>query len=168
MGVLSGSIPWFTMMVLHKKLHILQHVDDTLGVLHTHAVAGILGGILTGLFAHPTLCSFFAPVKGARGSIYGGQGRDQVGRQLAGALFVVAWNVVVTSIICLGIKMVMPLRMSNNELLMGDDAAHGEAAYALWGADDKPGQVFTSVEYDNNASYHNNAQYIASTATIQL
>ena len=155
------------MMVLHKKLHILQHVDDTLGVLHTHAVAGILGGILTGLFAHPTLCRFFAPVTGARGSIYGGQGRDQVGRQLVGALFVVVWNVVVTSIICLGIKAVMPLRMSDEELLMGDDAAHGEAAYALWGADDAPGQVH-SFQYGNNVSHHNNTQYDASTATIQL
>lgn len=42
MGVLSGSVPWFTMMVVHKKWWLLQSIDDTLGVFHTHAVAGYL------------------------------------------------------------------------------------------------------------------------------
>ncbi|WOL16061.1 hypothetical protein Cni_G24843 [Canna indica] len=37
MGVLSGSIPWFTMMIVHKRSRLLQKVDDTLGVFHTHA-----------------------------------------------------------------------------------------------------------------------------------
>ncbi|KAK4407193.1 Ammonium transporter 3 member 1 [Sesamum angolense] len=30
MGLLSGSIPWFTMMVLHKKSRLLKQVDDTM------------------------------------------------------------------------------------------------------------------------------------------
>ncbi|KAL3031674.1 hypothetical protein AAZX31_02G041600 [Glycine max] len=55
MGALSGSIPWYTMMVLHKKSAFFQSVDDTLGVFHTHAVAGLLGGILSGVFAKPDL-----------------------------------------------------------------------------------------------------------------
>ncbi|XP_026440118.1 ammonium transporter 2 member 2-like [Papaver somniferum] len=94
MGILAGSIPWFTMMILHKKSSLLQKVDDTLGVFHTHAVAGILGGTLTGLLAEPHLCDMVLPVKGSRGVVYGG---------------------------------------TDDELLMGDDAAHGEEAYALWG-----------------------------------
>uniref|UniRef100_A0A453MEG1 Ammonium transporter AmtB-like domain-containing protein n=1 Tax=Aegilops tauschii subsp. strangulata TaxID=200361 RepID=A0A453MEG1_AEGTS len=53
MGVLAGSVPWYTMMVLHKRSKLLQRVDDTLGVIHTHGVAGLLGGVLTGLFAEP-------------------------------------------------------------------------------------------------------------------
>ena len=55
MGVLSGSVPWFTMMTLGRKLQVFQMVDDTLAVFHTHAVAGLLGGILTGVFAEPVL-----------------------------------------------------------------------------------------------------------------
>ncbi|KAI3876941.1 hypothetical protein MKX03_032486 [Papaver bracteatum] len=59
MGILSGSIPWFTMMVVHKKSELLQKVDDTMAVFHTHAIAGSLGGILTGLFAEPKLHRLF-------------------------------------------------------------------------------------------------------------
>ncbi|MCH87886.1 ammonium transporter 3 member 1-like, partial [Trifolium medium] len=59
MGVFSGSIPWFTMMVIHKRSKLLQKVDDTMAVLHTHAIAGSLGGILTGLFAEPKLNALF-------------------------------------------------------------------------------------------------------------
>lgn len=71
MGVLSGSIPWYTMMVLHKRSALLQKVDDTLAVFHTHAVAGLLGGALTGLFAEPTLCSLFLSVTNSKGAFYG-------------------------------------------------------------------------------------------------
>lgn len=137
MGVLSGSIPWFTMMVLHKKSKLLQMVDDTLGVFHTHAVAGVLGGALTGLFAEPTLCDLYLPSPGSKGAFYGGSGGKQFGKQLAGAGFIIGWNVVVTTIILLVIRLVIPLRMSDEQLLIGDDAVHGEEAYALWGDGEK-------------------------------
>ncbi|KAK9127367.1 hypothetical protein Syun_016164 [Stephania yunnanensis] len=100
MGILSGSIPWFTMMILHKKSALLQKVDDTLGVFHTHAVAGLLGGLLTGLLAEPALCRLILPVKDSRGAFYGGE-------------------------------------EGFNQLMIGDDAVHGEEAYALWGDGEK-------------------------------
>uniref|UniRef100_A0A2N9IPN6 Ammonium transporter n=1 Tax=Fagus sylvatica TaxID=28930 RepID=A0A2N9IPN6_FAGSY len=137
MGVLSGSVPWFTMMIVHKRSKLLQKVDDTLGVFHTHAVAGFLGGILTGVFAEPELCNLFLPVTNSRGGVYGGSGGIQVLKQIAGGLCVIGWNVVITTIICLAIKLVVPLRMPDNELLIGDDAVHGEEAYALWGDGEK-------------------------------
>ncbi|KAJ7526480.1 hypothetical protein O6H91_16G008300 [Diphasiastrum complanatum] len=137
MGILSGSIPWFTMMVVHKKSALLQKVDDTLGVFHTHAVAGALGGLLTGLFAEPTLSNYFLVVQNSRGAFYGKNGGGQFGRQIVGALFVIGWNLVVTSIIMLVIRMFVPLRMPEEQLIVGDDAAHGEEAYALWGDGEK-------------------------------
>eukprot|EP00249_Psilotum_nudum_P014028 c24629_g1_i1 orf=688-2190(+) len=137
MGCLSGSVPWFTMMVVHKRSKFLQQVDDTLGVFHTHAVAGSLGGLLTGLFAEPTLSSFFLPVTNSRGAVYGKNGGAQFGKQIVGAFFVVGWNLVVTTIICLVISIIVPLRMPNEQLLIGDDAVHGEEAYALWGDGEK-------------------------------
>ncbi|GMY12619.1 ammonium transporter, partial [Fagus crenata] len=105
-------------------------VDDTLGVFHTHAVAGFLGGILTGVFAEPELCNLFLPVTNSRGGVYGGSGGKQVLKQIAGGFSIIGWNVVITTIICLVIKLVVPLRMPDNELLIGDDAVHGEEAYA--------------------------------------
>jgi Amt family ammonium transporter len=132
MGVCGGSVPWFTMMILHKRVALLQKVDDTLAVFHTHAVAGLLGGVLTGLLATPDLMALHSHVPGASGAFYGG-GVAQVGKQLGGALFVVAWNVVVTTGILLGVGLFVPLRMPEDQLRIGDDAAHGEEAYALWG-----------------------------------
>ncbi|KAL6010711.1 Ammonium transporter [Asimina triloba] len=143
MGILSGSIPWFTMMIIHKKWTLLQKVDDTLGVFHTHAVAGFLGGVLTGLFAEPELCSLFLPVTNSRGAFYGGGGRVQFIKQVAGAGFIIGWNGVATTIICLIIRAVIPLRMPEEQLMVGDDAVHGEEAYALWG----DGETYDSTKH---------------------
>ncbi|KAL1819167.1 hypothetical protein ACET3Z_014036 [Daucus carota] len=137
MGILSGCIPWYTMMILHKKSIFLQKVDDTLGVFHTHAVAGLLGGLLTGLLAEPDLCRLILPVKDSRGAFYGGKGGAQFLKQIVAALFIMGWNVISTTIILLAIGMFIPLRMSEDELSIGDDAAHGEEAYALWGDGEK-------------------------------
>ena len=120
------------MMVLHKKWSFMQRIDDTLGVFHTHAVAGLLGGTTTGLFAEPVLCNLFLSIQESRGAFYGGDGGSQFGKQIAGALFVIAWNIVITSIICVLIGLVLPLRISDEQLLIGDDAVHGEEAYAIW------------------------------------
>jgi Amt family ammonium transporter len=138
MGILAGSVPWWTMMWLHKRWWLLQNVDDTLGVFHTHAVAGLLGGICVGLFAEPKLCEYMGlAVTNSNGLFYGGEGGMQVLKQVVGASFVVGWNVVVTTLIVFAIGMVMPLRMSEEHLLVGDDAEHGEEAYALWGDGEK-------------------------------
>ncbi|RWR90660.1 ammonium transporter 3 member 2-like protein [Cinnamomum micranthum f. kanehirae] len=140
MGTLSGLIPWYTMMVLYKRFALFQKVDDTLGVFHTHAVAGLLGGVLSGLFAKPELVkSFYTGNQykpGVAYSFYGGQYRDgahQLGVQLLGALFVTVWNIVITSAICIIISRIVSLRMEDEALKIGDDAVHGEEAYALWG-----------------------------------
>ncbi|CAH2040948.1 unnamed protein product [Thlaspi arvense] len=91
MGILSGSIPWFTMMIVHK-----------------------------------------------RGGVYGkSAGGIQILKQLVGGAFIIGWNLVVTSIICVLIRLVVPLRMSEEQLTIGDDAVHGEEAYALWGDGEK-------------------------------
>ncbi|KAF9665252.1 hypothetical protein SADUNF_Sadunf16G0103200 [Salix dunnii] len=156
MGILSGSIPWVSMMVLHKKSALLQKsnknfgalpeldkegetvgmVDDTLGVFHTHAVAGLLGGLLTGLLAEPELCALILP-ENTRGAFYGGNGGVQFLKQMAAAIFVISWNIVSTTLILLFIRLFIPLRMPEEELEIGDDAVHGEEAYALWGDGEK-------------------------------
>ncbi|XP_057504221.1 ammonium transporter 2 member 5-like [Actinidia eriantha] len=144
MGVCSGSIPWFTMMVLHKKFEFLQKVDDTMAVLHTHAIAGSLGGLLTGLFAEPKLnYLFFAKYAKYVGFFYGFDMGDiptgfrQMGVQLIGVIFIVVLNIITTSLICLLVQLVVPLRMSEEDMEIGDEAAHGEEAYAIWGQGDR-------------------------------
>ncbi|XP_062083308.1 ammonium transporter 2 member 4-like [Humulus lupulus] len=140
MGVISGSVPWYTMMVLHDKVKILRHVDDPMAMFHTHAIAGSLGGILAGLFAVPKLCRIFYMVPDWEkyiGLLYGLQsgrtsaGFRQIGLQLGGILFVTVVNVVVTSLICLFIQLFVPLRLNDDELQIGDGAVHGEEAFVL-------------------------------------
>ncbi|KAI4386845.1 hypothetical protein MLD38_004739 [Melastoma candidum] len=140
MGVLSGSVPWYTMMVLHRRYAFFQKVDDTLAVFHTHAVAGLLGGLLSGVFAKPSLLEMmYGRNKYNPGLLYSildhrpGDGLRQLGYQLIGALFITAWNVVFTSLICILISRIVNLRMAEDDLEIGDDAAHGEEAYAVWG-----------------------------------
>ncbi|WMV18038.1 hypothetical protein MTR67_011423 [Solanum verrucosum] len=140
MGISSGSIPWFTMMVLHKKSSFFQKVDDTLGVFHTHAVAGLLGGILSGIFAKPKLLRmFYGSDKYGPGFLYSiidgdiKRGLRQMVYQLLGAVFITIWNVVATSLICIFISKIVELRLHEDDLEIGDDAVHGEEAYALWG-----------------------------------
>lgn len=58
-GILSGSIPWVSMNVMGKRVSIFRKVDDTLGVFHTHAVAGFLGGMSVGVLATSEGCAAF-------------------------------------------------------------------------------------------------------------
>jgi Amt family ammonium transporter len=137
-GVVAGSVPWLSMNVMGKKVKIFRKIDDTLGVFHTHLVAGFCGGLLTGIFATAEGCLAFAAI--STGGAITGNGM-QIAEQLAAFVFIVGWNVVVTSLICLFIKYVcrVPLRMSEEELLAGDDAVHGEAAY-----------YFEDYDYEND------------------
>jgi len=128
-GALSGSIPWISLNVLGKT-KLMYKVDDTLGLFHTHLVPGFLGGFMTGILATAEGCAAFA-ISSPGGAI-AGNGK-QVWLQIVGALFIIGWDGVWTAIILLGIKHVLriPLRMSEEDLAIGDDAIHGEAAYVF-------------------------------------
>ena len=130
-GLCSGSIPWASMNFLGKKSKIFTvYCDDVLGVTHTHMVAGFVGGFLVGIFADKTGCAAFGLTN--PGGAKDGNGR-QVWVQLVGALFIIGWNLLWTSLILCFIKYVcrVPLRMTEEELLIGDDAIHGEQAYCF-------------------------------------
>ncbi|MBU2858298.1 ammonium transporter [Acidithiobacillus ferrooxidans] len=128
-GISSGIIPWLSMNLLGKTA-LFRKVDDTLGVFHTHAVAGLLGGVMTGLLATKAGCAAFS-LSTPGGAIEGNW--HQVWLQLVGAAFIIVLNIVVTYVLLKLISLVVPLRMSEEELLIGDDAVHGEEAYAFFG-----------------------------------
>jgi Amt family ammonium transporter len=130
-GVLSGSIPWATMNIMGKKWKLFMQVDDVLGVFHTHLVAGFIGGFSVGILATSQGTAAFALTN--PGGAIDGNGK-QVWLQLVGALFIIGWDGFWTSAIMLFIKYVLriPLRMPEEQLLIGDDAIHGEEAYAFY------------------------------------
>ena len=127
----SGSVPWLTMNIVHKKLNMTRLFDDTLGIFHTHLIASLVGGCGTGIFASYEGTAAFA-IPGAYGGAVSGNGR-QVGIQIAGALFIIGWNLFWTSAIMAFIKYVLriPLRMKEEDLLIGDMAVHGEEPYVF-------------------------------------
>ncbi|KUJ16473.1 ammonium transporter [Mollisia scopiformis] len=129
-GFASGTIPWLSMNIMGKKVAYFQKIDDVLGIFHTHCVAGFVGGFCVGLFATIDGCAAFG-ISNLGGAIEGNG--KQVYIQIYGALFVIAWNIVWTSLIMCFIKYVLriPLRMSEEQMEAGDDMIHGEAAYVL-------------------------------------
>jgi len=130
LGFLSGTIPWLTMNIAGRKLWIFSQVDDTLEVFHTHFVGALVGGIGTGIFATVEGCQAFAILN--PGGAIAGNGK-QVWLQIVGALFIIGWNIVWTSLIMIFIKYVcrVDLRMTPEQLAIGDYAIHGEEPYTF-------------------------------------
>src|SRR5579884_2115822 len=96
-GVVAGIIPWLSMNKL-QKTRFMMKVDDTLSVLPTHGVAGLLGGLMVGIVANPDVLEYIgtdkeAPGVSVTGILYGDSGH-QLLMQLYGALFIIAFNAV--------------------------------------------------------------------------
>jgi ammonium transporter, Amt family len=133
-GIVAGIIPWLAMNKLQKTSFMMK-VDDTLSVFSTHGIAGLTGGLLVGVLADPAMLEYIgtekdAPGVSVTGLLYGDSGH-QLLLQLYAALFIIAYNVIMTFIILKVISIFVPLRMSEAQLRVGDDAVHGETAYAL-------------------------------------
>ena len=131
-GVCTGIIPWI-MMNKVQTTALFRKVDDTLSVLSTHGVAGLLGGLLTGVLACPDMIEYIgtdkdAPGVSGTGLIYG-DGGHQLLIQFEAAAFIIVYNIIATFIILKVISIFVSLRMDETTLRVGDDAVHGETAY---------------------------------------
>jgi len=121
-GMASGSIPWLSLYKLEPKLK----VDDTLGVFSTHGIAGILGGLLTGVFANPNVTQYVYP--GLAGALYGNW--YQLGIQALAAAVVFVYDFAVTYGLLKLIGLFIPLQAKPQQLAVGDYELHGEVAYS--------------------------------------
>ncbi|KAF2671494.1 ammonium transporter A [Microthyrium microscopicum] len=130
LGLGSAVIPWITLNLGKRHIGILQRVDDTLDVFHTHFVASLVGGFGVGLFATESGCAAFACIDA--GGAEAGVGK-QVWLQIVGALFIIGWNIVWTSLIMMFIKYVLriPLRMTDEACRIGDYHIHQEESYTF-------------------------------------
>ena len=115
-GLAAGAICVWGVTGLKKLLR----VDDTADVFGVHAVGGIVGAVLTGVFSDASL---------------GGTGIDgsigaQVWAQTFSVLFTIVWCAVVTALAILVTKLVTGLRVSEEAEREGlDISSHGESAY---------------------------------------
>ncbi len=139
-GVCTGIIPWLAMNKLQTS-RLMMKVDDTLSVLSTHGVAGLTGGLLTGILACPDMIEYIGTAKDAPGVsgtgwLYGNF--HQFLLQVYAAAFIIAFNVVATFVILKVISVFVPLRMDETTLRVGDDAVHGETAYNFGDGEEAP------------------------------
>lgn len=125
MGLLGSIVCYWGVNGLKRMLG----VDDTLDVFGVHGVGGILGAILTGVFASPELggTGVYDYVANKVGDY---DMAAQVITQLWGVGTAVVWSGVVSLIAFKLVDMVIGLRVSEEDEREGlDVTTHGESAY---------------------------------------
>jgi Amt family ammonium transporter len=125
-GLLAGIVCLWGVNGLKRLLG----ADDALDVFGVHGVGGILGALLTGVFASPSLGGIgiydYVANKTAPDYSIGGQ----VWIQLQGVLTTIVWSGVVAFIAYKIVDMVIGLRVTEEDERQGlDISSHGETAY---------------------------------------
>ncbi len=124
-GLLAGVICLWGVNGLKKLLN----ADDSLDVFGVHGVGGILGAVLTGVFADPALggTGVYDYVANAVGAY---DMTTQVISQLWGVGTVIVWSGVVSIVGYKLVDIVIGLRVPEDEEREGLDlTSHGESAY---------------------------------------
>jgi ammonium transporter, Amt family len=130
-GVVASSLVWMSWNWLGTT-RLFQKVDDTLGVFHTHGVAGLAGGLLVGVLADPHVVEYLGGSTGSdvttAGWLYGHHPK-QILIQLGAAATVIVWDAFVTFVILKVLGLFMKLRLPDDVLETGDLGVHDEEAY---------------------------------------
>ncbi len=123
-GALSGVVCFFAVAYLKSILGY----DDALDAFGVHAVGGIIGAILTGVFVDPA--------KGGVGvynnwvELVPGYSSGQILIQIKAVLVAIVLSTVVTAVTLLALKFTIGIRVSEEAESEGLDLAeHGEKAY---------------------------------------
>jgi Amt family ammonium transporter len=119
-GLVAGVVPYFAVAVLKHKLGY----DYALDVFGIHGVAGILGAVLTGVFADPSIN------EAGKGLLSGNPG--QVLIQILSVVVTIIYDAIATLVILMVVKALTGLRVSPEEEVVGlDSSQHREKAYNL-------------------------------------
>ena len=114
-GLVSGPVCYYGI-----NLKKLLGFDDALDAFGLHGIAGVYGGMMTGLFAD---------VYGSRGAFYGNPA--QIGLQLYGIVVCSGWALFMTCLLLLLVDVTIGLRVSVDAEKSGlDRSTHGQGLYA--------------------------------------
>ncbi|KAJ3518654.1 hypothetical protein NM208_g14439 [Fusarium decemcellulare] len=117
-GLLTATCSYYTV-----KYKYLLSIDDGLDIFAIHGMGGVVGDILTGLFA----AQFVPALDGVSGDTYAGgwweRNFRQLGLQLAGAVTCAAWSFVVSCLLLFIINKIpgLHIRASEEHELRGLD-----------------------------------------------
>lgn len=110
-----------------SNLMLMAQLDDPVDAVAVHGACGIWGCLAVGIFAEASEIKNAYPCPQAEGN---GSGL-QFAIQLAGVCAIIAWVGITMTIVVLGIKFTIGLRVSKEEEQMGLDVSeHGDVAYA--------------------------------------
>jgi Amt family ammonium transporter len=119
-GTVAGAVCFAATQYMKRRLH----VDDSLDVFPVHGVGGVIGTLLTGVFAAPALGGLGLPEGATIGS--------QVLIQGLGVLVTLVWSGVVSLVLLKAIDALLGLRVSAEDETQGLDVAlHEERGYIL-------------------------------------
>jgi len=117
-GLLAGCVCFFATQFIKRSLKI----DDSLDVFPVHGVGGVMGTLLTGVFAAESMGGL-----GLQTSI-----GEQVVKQLTGVVATILWCGVVSLIVLLVLDKTLGLRVSSDDETEGLDLTqHNEKGYNL-------------------------------------
>ncbi|HEX7006320.1 MAG TPA: ammonium transporter [Alphaproteobacteria bacterium] len=120
LGFLAGVVCFFATGFIKFRLQI----DDSLDVFAVHGVGGILGTLLTAVFAAEQL--------GGLGLPEGATIASQLWVQFVGVVAAVVWSALLTLVLARAVNGIVGLRVSDRDETEGLDlAAHGERGYHL-------------------------------------
>jgi ammonium transporter, Amt family len=121
-GIAAGAICFWACTSLKLKLGY----DDSLDVFGVHGIGGLTGTLLAGVFAVGALSASPEMPGGVHGLLEGNP--QQMLAQLYGIVVTLVWSGAGTFIILKVISVLVPLRVRNEDEVMGLDVSqHGEA-----------------------------------------
>jgi Amt family ammonium transporter len=118
LGIIAGVVCFFAATALKRKIGY----DDSLDVFGVHAVGGIVGAILTGVFASEA---------------FGGAGMAngigaQVGIQIKGVIFTILYTGILTAVLYKIVDLTIGMRVSDEDEAVGLDlSSHNERGYVV-------------------------------------
>ncbi len=120
-GMAAGAVCYGATQLLKRRLHI----DDSLDVSPVHGVGGVVGTLLTGVFAAPALGGTgFAVATGGMAA--------QLGVQALAVVAVGLWCALATYVLLKILDATLGLRVPEEHEVEGLDlASHGERGYSL-------------------------------------
>jgi ammonium transporter, Amt family len=150
-GAICTAVVWVCWNYL-SKVRPFSRVDDALGVVYTHGIAGLMGGLLLGIFGDPNMLEYGCGHLNSAGQVVGTSAAayatssktcspfsvaglmytgsaHQLWEQFRAAIWVIIWSALITFILMKLIGLVLGGARYKDEILeVGDLAIHDEEA----------------------------------------
>lgn len=116
-GALAAPVSYLFVVFVKRALKY----DDSLDAFGVHAIGGIVGALLTGVFANPAIGFYFDGATSAVGALFGNPG--QLAIQAASVVIAVGWTVVGTLVSYAVVRAFVKVRVDPQDEVTGLDLA---------------------------------------------